>query len=638
MCGIIGFQCDNLNIQETIKTLKKLLHISSRRGSDASGVCFVLKKNQKVYFEIFRSQKSPLKTCKDEVFLNKINFYKKNNYKPLYVIAHSRLSTNGESKINKNNQPLLKDNNKILIFNGIITNDKELKKKYLVNFETANDGEWLNYYDYQSLKNKIKGNYSAIRLNILKDRLDLEYFTNNGSQYFCKEHKKIANIILSEKGFFKKSNIKNFSKVKINQKNLINIFFKNNLTYSVNIYNIEENKNNYVKIIEVQKPKINSYLLSELEERFTDINHNLKRCSKCVLTSTHPFIFFDENNICNFCKNSKSLILKGKNKLNKKLDNYRGNEYGNEKVLLGLSGGRDSSYALHCLVNEFNIKPITYYYDWGLNTDIARKNVSIMTGELGIENIMIAADIRKKRENIKKNIISWLHKPHLGTVPLFMAGDKEFISNARKIKKELNTNLEIFAFNLHEKTQFKEEFTGFRMWDKNSNSLYGEQLKAFSQIKMLFFYGLQFLKNTKYINMSLLDSLKGFLSYYHSKVDILQIYEYLDWDENLINNTLIRKYNWNIATDSPSTWRIGDGTSSFYNLIYFLFAGFTENDVLRSNLIRQNKITREEALIYIADENKFRYPTLDWYFKLFNLDTEIILRKILELSKIYGKV
>ena len=51
-----------------------------------------------------------------------------------------------------------------------------------------------------------------------------------------------------------------------------------------------------------------------------------------------------------------------------------------------------------------------------------------------------------------------------------------------------------------------------------------------------------------------------------------------------------------------------------------------------------NKITREKALIYIADENKFRYPTLDWYFKLFNLDTEIILRKILELSKIYGKV
>ena len=30
-----------------------------------------------------------------------------------------------------------------------------------------------------------------------------------------------------------------------------------------------------------------------------------------------------------------------------------------------------------------------------------------MTGELGVENIMIAADIRKKRDNIKKNVEAW---------------------------------------------------------------------------------------------------------------------------------------------------------------------------------------------------------------------------------------
>lgn len=637
MCGLIGFQCESLNIQETVKILKKFLQISSRRGSDASGICLVLRKDLKLYFEIFRSQKSSQKTCVDKVFVNKINYYKKNNYKPLYVIAHTRLSTNGESKINKNNQPILKDDNKILIFNGIIANDKDLKKKYQVNFATQNDGEWLNYFDFNLLNSKIKGNYSAIRLNILRDGLELEYFTNNGSQYFCEEHEKITNIIMSEKAFFKKSNIKKISKVKINQKKKINILLNKKLLHEINIYNIEENENDLVKIIEIQTPKISFNLLAELEKRFIEINQKLKRCSKCILTSTHPFISFDENNICNFCQNSKPLVLKGKNELNKKLEIYRKNEYGNEKVLLGLSGGRDSSYALHCLVKEFNISPITYYYDWGLNTDIARKNVSLMTGELGIENVMIAADIRKKRKNIKKNIISWLHKPHLGTVPLFMAGDKEFISNARKVKIELNTELEIFAFNIHEKTQFKEEFTGYRMWDKNSDSFYGEQLKVSSQMKMLFFYGLQFLKNTKYINMSLFDSFKGFLNYYHSKVDIIQIYEYLDWNENLINDTLIREYDWNKATDNSSTWRIGDGTASFYNLIYFLFAGFTENDVLRSNLIRQNKISREKALFLIAEENKFRYPTLDWYFKLFNLDTEIILKKILELSKIHAK-
>ncbi|MDA7474221.1 hypothetical protein N8952_01735, partial [Candidatus Pelagibacter ubique] len=626
-----------LTIEESIRTLESFLNISSRRGSDSSGACLVLKKNQKLYFEIFRSQKSSKKTCSDKIFLNKIKYYKNNNYQPLFIMAHTRLSTNGESKINNNNQPILNENNKILIFNGIISNDKDLRKINDINLNTDNDGEWLNYFNYERLANEIKGNYSVIRLNILKDKLELEYFTNNGSQYLCKEHKRISNIILSEKGFFKKLNINHFSKIKINQRNLIKIFSQDKINYEINVYNIEDDTADYVKVIEIQKPKINKNLLIELENRFDEINHNLKRCSKCILTSTHPFMVFDENGVCNFCNNSQQLLLKGKTALEKQLEIYRQDKYGKEKVLLGLSGGRDSSYALHSLVKEFNIKPITYTYDWGLNTDIARKNVAIMTGELGIENIMIAADIRKKRENIKKNINAWLHKPHLGIVPLFMAGDKAFISNANKIKKELSTGLEIFAFNLFEKAQFKEEFSGFKMWNSNTDNLYAEQLKTSSQLKLIFFYGLQFLKNTKYINSSIPDSLQGFFNYYHSNVNILQFFEYLDWDEKIINDTLIEEYGWQTATDTPSTWRIGDGTSSFYNLIYFLFAGFTEHDVLRSTLIRQKKISRDEALSLVSVENKFRYPTLDWYFKLFDLDTEVTLKKIYDLSKVYGK-
>ena len=47
------------------------------------------------------------------------------------------------------------------------------------------------------------------------------------------------------------------------------------------------------------------------------------------------------------------------------------------------------------------------------------------------------------------------------------------------------------------------------------------------------------------------------------------------------------------ATDTPTSWRIGDGTASLYNLAYYLLAGFTENDVLRSNLIRKIKLVEQ---------------------------------------------
>jgi hypothetical protein len=249
----------------------------------------------------------------------------------------------------------------------------------------------------------------------------------------------------------------------------------------------------------------------------------------------------------------------------------------------------------------------------------------------------LPADIRSKRNNVKKNILAWLKSPHLGMVPLFMAGDKDFISNSQIVKNELNSRLEIFAFNLHEKTQFKEEFTNFKMWeDQGSSKNYGEQLKLSSQIKMLFFYGSQFLKNPKYLNSSLIDSFKGFFNYYHSGTNYIQFYEYIEWNENKINNTLVNNYGWITAKDTSTTWRIGDGTAAFYNLIYFLFAGFTENDVLRSNLIRQKQLLRSEALKMTLHENQIRFPTLDWYLKLFDLDLEIILKQLVKLSKNYG--
>ena len=110
--------------------------------------------------------------------------------------------------------------------------------------------------------------------------------------------------------------------------------------------------------------------------------NRIKRCTNCILPNTHPFIFFDEKGVCNFCNNFVQVKPRGLNFLKKEI-NIKAKK--NKRVLLGLSGGRDSSYALHFLVNELNIKPITYYYDWGLNTEIARKNVAIMTGSLGIK-------------------------------------------------------------------------------------------------------------------------------------------------------------------------------------------------------------------------------------------------------------
>ena len=57
-----------------------------------------------------------------------------------------------------------------------------------------------------------------------------------------------------------------------------------------------------------------------------------------------------------------------------------------------------------------------------------------MCSILNVENIIIADNIEKKRSNIRKNVIAWLKKPHLGMVNLFTAGDKHFYRFLEKVK------------------------------------------------------------------------------------------------------------------------------------------------------------------------------------------------------------
>jgi len=110
--------------------------------------------------------------------------------------------------------------------------------------------------------------------------------------------------------------------------------------------------------------------------------------------------------------------------------------YGDD-CLVPFSGGRDSCYGLHLIVKELKMKPITYTYDWGMVTDLGRRNISRMSAELGVENIIVADDIALKRQNIAKNLSAWLKSPHLGMLSVLTAGDKHFSDISKRSRSRL---------------------------------------------------------------------------------------------------------------------------------------------------------------------------------------------------------
>ncbi|MCI5058596.1 MAG: hypothetical protein MRY83_20965, partial [Flavobacteriales bacterium] len=360
---------------------------------------------------------------------------------------------------------------------------------------------------------------------------------------------------------------------------------------------------------------------------------NIKRCSKCLLPETFPFLAFDEKGVCNICNNYKPTMQEPKlDDLERLLSKFR--RPGKEPDCVApFSGGRDSSYGLHYMVKELGLKPKTYTYDWGMVTDLARRNIYRVCGELGIENILVSANLKVKRRNIRLNVEAWLKRPHLGMIPLFMAGDKHFIYYVNKIKRENGITLNIWCPNRLENTDFKVGFCGISPdFDKDRI----DNLAMSKKVGLAAFYAKQFLINPGYINKSLIDSATSFYSYYvEPRGDYVTLFDYVPWDEQHIEKTLFEKYNWEISPDTTSTWRIGDGTAAFYNYIYYTVAGFSEFDTFRSNQIREGMITREEGLEAIYRENRPRFDSLKWYFDTVGIDFEKAIEIVNKIPKLY---
>ncbi len=493
-----------------------------------------------------------------------------------------------------------------------------MNKIYLKN----QDNFFQNYFEYI---HKIDGNYSisfrlpSLRLNILSSNCgSLYYSINQNNLVFASEK-----AILEE--FFQKTKNKNFKeKISINQIVNNTIIFDDNLK-------IFEKKDSFKKEINIIKHEFK--LFDNISDEITR-RDNLKKCSKCILPSTYPFIEFDEKGVSNYFKKYKKQKYLGEEKLLEILDKYR-SKNGDPDCVVGLSGGRDSSYGLHLLKTKFKMNPIAFTYDWGLTTDVSRVNQSKICGKLGIEHIIRSANITRKRNFVRNNIMAWLKKPHLGMLPVVQAGDKPFMDFGDIIAKKHKIKLVIqFTGYQLEQREFFLGFAGINQTLKNNQRMSSYNLM--NKLKMFYFYSTQSIINPSYLNAALFDNFKGFISSFVRKESSLHFYNYIKWDEREMVDTLLKEYNWmsDIAY-GKNQWRMGDGQTSFNNFIYYTLAGFSEFDNFRSNQICENLLSREDALRLVKQDNGFKYDVLKNFSEIIGFNLDDVLSKIISMQKLY---
>ena len=115
-------------------------------------------------------------------------------------------------------------------------------------------------------------------------------------------------------------------------------------------------------------------------------------CSRCLSNNTIQSIYLDSNNICQFCKiydemdNEFPLNDSSEKKLLEIADKIK-KEGLNSKYdcVVGVSGGRDSTFLLYYIKKILNLRPLAVHYDNGFDSDTSVSNILNICQKLNVD-------------------------------------------------------------------------------------------------------------------------------------------------------------------------------------------------------------------------------------------------------------
>ena len=127
-----------------------------------------------------------------------------------------------------------------------------------------------------------------------------------------------------------------------------------------------------------------------------------RQCTRCLMDTTAEGITFDENGVCNYCRDFELVLQKPKKRINVSLESLveKIKQDGKKKpydCIVGVSGGVDSSYTL-VKVKELGLRPLAVHMDNGWDSELAANNIKNLVQGLGVDLYTHVIDWDEYRE------------------------------------------------------------------------------------------------------------------------------------------------------------------------------------------------------------------------------------------------
>lgn len=329
---------------------------------------------------------------------------------------------------------------------------------------------------------------------------------------------------------------------------------------------------------------------------------NQKICKTCVLPESSLF-HLDETGNCKICNSPESFkhILKkpDKEKLSKLIDQIkRDGEKQKYDCIVAWSGGRDSTFMLHELVKTHNLRCVAVFGKTPFTPNEIIDSVRSISDKLKIELIEVQTPSHHQK------IAGYCLNEYLKTqapilINLACASCKFVNKEIFKYALRLGIKTVIYGGNRFEyfpsgpasiNINSEDRYSFLNMVRDNISRLI-KGIGILTTSPALLKYCLTFFKaSVLYVNQYTI-----YLRLRYPNIFRFDYYHYADWDETKINAVLI-DLGWKLPSGCNSTWRADCVFEAVKNTAFKRQLGFTYAQAMYSNLVRGNKITREEAL------------------------------------------
>jgi hypothetical protein len=319
---------------------------------------------------------------------------------------------------------------------------------------------------------------------------------------------------------------------------------------------------------------------------------------------------YDESGKCNHCVTHEPIAYLGEDALLKLLDKYRHHKYQYD-CIVNISGGRDSSYTLLKLVKDYQMRVLALNYQNPFVDPVAEQNISRMVEVLNVKLVQFQLKPGLHEMLVRNNLLTWLKKPDPALVPVIYVGCKIIWPKILKIAKEYHVVCVINGGNPYEYSSFKKDLLGV----KTNADLTKTYLTNLIGLTNRVVHNLGYLK-PKFIPATIGGYLFGNQysigsRFFGRSIKRIDLFHYIPWNESEVIGRIQKELDWQYPKKYESTWRFDCRLSHLKDFMYQYSLGATEKDDFYSIMVRENKMTRAEALFRVEKENQMQYETID---------------------------